>query len=107
METSYYHWLGGEVFGCIMWLWFFHRCKNDLPVLLGLRHPWEHAHDPFDISGEVEDDDQYDFSTNEPLLMDMEEIDEDDEDDDEDDDDEEGDDEEEGEDEDDDDDDDE
>lgn len=37
----------GEIFGVICWLWVFHRARHDLPVLLGYRHPWEHAEDPF------------------------------------------------------------
>jgi hypothetical protein len=38
----------GEAFGVVCWLWVFHRARNDLPVLLGFRHPWEHADDgPF------------------------------------------------------------
>jgi len=88
MEESHYHKLGGEVFGCIMWLWVFHRFRNDGPVLLGLQHPWEHGHDAFDISAEVEDDDQYDFANGPVLIMDEEEPDEDDDEDDDDDDDE-------------------
>jgi hypothetical protein len=37
----------GEAFGVVCWLWVFHRARHDLPVLLGFRHPWEHADDPF------------------------------------------------------------
>jgi hypothetical protein len=37
----------GEAFGVVCWLWVFHRARSDLPVFLGLRHPWEHAEDPF------------------------------------------------------------
>jgi len=36
-----------EVFGVIAWLWIFSRAREDLPWLLGFRHPWEHAEDPF------------------------------------------------------------
>ena len=93
MEVSKNHTLGGEIAGCIMWLWIFHRARNDMPVLLGLRHPWEHGHDSFDISEEIEDDDQYDFANGPMLIMNEEEPDED-EDDDEDDEDDEDDDEE-------------
>jgi hypothetical protein len=32
-----------------MWLWIFHRARQDGPVVLGWRHPWEHAHDPWAI----------------------------------------------------------
>jgi hypothetical protein len=28
-------------------MWIFHRARNDLPVVLGWRHPWEHAEDPW------------------------------------------------------------
>ena len=36
----------GEVFGVVCWLWIFYRARQDLPVLLGWRHPWEHgSHD--------------------------------------------------------------
>jgi hypothetical protein len=37
----------GEAFGTVCWLWIFHRARHDLPVVLGFRHPWEHAEDPF------------------------------------------------------------
>jgi len=73
-----------------MWLWIFHRFRHDGAVLLGLKHPWEHGHDPWDISGEAEDDDQYDFESKKPDDPFDEDVDdEDDEDEDEDEDDEE------------------
>ena len=35
--------------GFLTWLWVFYRAKHDLPVVLGWRHPWEHAADPWAI----------------------------------------------------------
>jgi hypothetical protein len=52
MEVSDVHTKLGEAFGFICWLWVFHRARNDLPVVLGWRHPWEHAHDPWADSDE-------------------------------------------------------
>lgn len=45
MQTSETHRTYGEIFGVFAWLWIFHRARNDLPVVLGWRHPWEHEHD--------------------------------------------------------------
>lgn len=51
MTVSEDHRLWGEAFGVVCWLWVFHRARHDLPVVLGFRHPWEHAPmDPFDPS---------------------------------------------------------
>jgi hypothetical protein len=36
-----------EVFGVICWLWVFSRARQDLPWILGFRHPWDHVEDPF------------------------------------------------------------
>ncbi|CAB9530518.1 expressed unknown protein [Seminavis robusta] len=36
-----------EVFGVICWLWVFSRAREDLPWILGFRHPWDHVEDPF------------------------------------------------------------
>jgi hypothetical protein len=47
MHVSEGHTMWGEVFGVVAWLWVFHRARHDLPVLMGFRHPWEHAEDPF------------------------------------------------------------
>jgi hypothetical protein len=47
LTISENHTRAGEVFGVICWLWIFHRARHDLPVVLGFRHPWEHAEDPF------------------------------------------------------------
>ena len=43
MTVSENHRIAAEVFGTVCWLWVFHRARNDLPVVLGWRHPWEHA----------------------------------------------------------------
>ncbi|KAH7331679.1 hypothetical protein KP509_20G046200 [Ceratopteris richardii] len=32
----------GQIMGAIMWFWVFYRAKQDGPVLLGWRHPWDH-----------------------------------------------------------------
>jgi hypothetical protein len=47
MEVSKQHTWWGEAFGTLAWLWIFHRARNDLPVVLGWRHPWDHAEDPW------------------------------------------------------------
>jgi hypothetical protein len=47
MHVSEIHTRLGEAFGVVCWLWVFHRARNDLPVMYGFRHPWEHAPDPF------------------------------------------------------------
>jgi len=47
MEVSDVHTKLGEAFGFVCWMWIFHRARNDLPVVLGWRHPWEHAEDPW------------------------------------------------------------
>eukprot|EP00555_Chaetoceros_dichaeta_P002013 CAMPEP_0198249700 /NCGR_PEP_ID=MMETSP1447-20131203/1133_1 /TAXON_ID=420782 /ORGANISM="Chaetoceros dichaeta, Strain CCMP1751" /LENGTH=116 /DNA_ID=CAMNT_0043934387 /DNA_START=59 /DNA_END=409 /DNA_ORIENTATION=- len=49
------HWLSvskthtrlGEAFGFVCWMWIFHRTRCDGPVVMGWRHPWEHAEDPW------------------------------------------------------------
>ena len=40
-----HHW--GEAFGVVAWLWIFSRAREDLPWILGFRHPWDHVEDPF------------------------------------------------------------
>jgi len=52
MEVSEVHTKLGEAFGFVCWLWIFHRARNDLPVVLGWRHPWEHAEDPWGAADE-------------------------------------------------------
>ncbi|EEC50226.1 predicted protein [Phaeodactylum tricornutum CCAP 1055/1] len=47
LKISKTHTMWGEAFGTVCWLWIFHRARHDLPVVLGFRHPWEHAEDPF------------------------------------------------------------
>ena len=33
----------GVTLGAIMWFWIFYRAREDGPVVLGWRHPWDHA----------------------------------------------------------------
>jgi len=47
MHVDERHRSWGEAFGIVCWVRVFHRARNDLPVLLGSRHAWEHAEDPF------------------------------------------------------------
>lgn len=54
MSVSKPHYYAGEICGFFTWLWVFYRAKHDLPVVLGLRHPWEHASDPWAIHYHVE-----------------------------------------------------
>lgn len=54
MEVSPHHTMAGEICGFFTWLWVFYRAKHDLPVVLGLRHPWEHGEDPWAIHDHVE-----------------------------------------------------
>mmetsp|Transcript_4881 Transcript_4881/g.8332 ORF Transcript_4881/g.8332 Transcript_4881/m.8332 type:complete len:148 (+) Transcript_4881:155-598(+) len=54
MEVSPHHTMAGEVCGFFTWLWVFYRAKHDLPVVLGLRHPWEHGEDPWAIHDHVD-----------------------------------------------------
>lgn len=41
--VSEWHTKGGVAVGFVMWMWIFYRAKLDLPVVLGLRHPWDHV----------------------------------------------------------------
>uniref|UniRef100_A0A060TDL7 ARAD1D44924p n=1 Tax=Blastobotrys adeninivorans TaxID=409370 RepID=A0A060TDL7_BLAAD len=34
----------GKLLGGAMWFWIFYRVREEGPVLLGWRHPWEHGH---------------------------------------------------------------
>mmetsp|Transcript_20270 Transcript_20270/g.31906 ORF Transcript_20270/g.31906 Transcript_20270/m.31906 type:complete len:150 (-) Transcript_20270:184-633(-) len=54
MEVSRPHAIAGEVCGFFAWIWIFYRAKEDLPVVLGMRHPWEHAEDPWQVHDHVE-----------------------------------------------------
>ncbi|KAL3794496.1 hypothetical protein HJC23_013969 [Cyclotella cryptica] len=54
LEVSRSHTIAGEVCGFFTWLWVFYRAKHDLPVVLGLRHPWEHGEDPWAVHDHVE-----------------------------------------------------
>jgi len=47
MEVSKVHTRLGEAFGFVCWMWIFHRARTDGAVVLGWRHPWEHAEDPW------------------------------------------------------------
>jgi hypothetical protein len=47
MKVSEQHTWWGDAFGTVCWVWVFHRARLDGPVVLGWRHPWEHAPDPF------------------------------------------------------------
>ena len=53
MSVSEPHRIAGEIAGFLTWIWVFHRAKNDLPVVLGMRHPWEHGEDPWAIHHHV------------------------------------------------------
>lgn len=57
MEVSDVHTKLGEAFGFVCWMWIFHRARNDLPVVLGWRHPWEHAEDPWAAVSEASHED--------------------------------------------------
>jgi len=54
MHVSDVHAKAGEFFGFICWIWIFHRARHDLPVVLGYRHPWEHAEDPWAVHENVD-----------------------------------------------------
>jgi hypothetical protein len=56
MTVSKEHTMWGEAFGTVCWVWIFHRARLDGPVVLGWRHPWEHAPDPFNPHGHGHDD---------------------------------------------------
>jgi hypothetical protein len=56
MEVSDVHTKLGEAFGFVCWMWIFHRARNDLDVVLGWRHPWEHAEDPWASVAHQDDD---------------------------------------------------
>ena len=53
MDVSKQHTWWAEAFGTVMWLWVFHRARHDLPVVLGWRHPWDHAPDPWAVDVHV------------------------------------------------------
>jgi len=48
MDVSKVHTNLGEAFGFVCWIWIFHRARLDGGVVLGWRHPWEHAPDPWE-----------------------------------------------------------
>ncbi|GAB5592159.1 hypothetical protein VKS41_002556 [Umbelopsis sp. WA50703] len=40
-----WHRYGAKALGASMWFWMMYRAKQDMPVLLGWRHPWDgHGH---------------------------------------------------------------
>jgi hypothetical protein len=45
LQVNETHTNWGEFFGVVLWLWVFYRARQDLPVVLGYRHPWEHGDD--------------------------------------------------------------
>ena len=59
MHESAIHKNMGELFGFVCWFWIFYRCKEDGAVVLGLRHPWEHAHH------DEHEDEHHDFESDE------------------------------------------
>lgn len=93
MKVSEQHTLWGEAFGTFCWVWIFHRARLDGPVVLGWRHPWEHAPDPFNPHGHGDHadagaglalEDSWDSFTAKAMIQ--KEVDDDDEEEDEDDD---------------------
>jgi hypothetical protein len=92
MKVSEQHTWWGEVFGTVCWVWIFHRARLDGPVVLGWRHPWEHAPDPFAPHGHAEHhaesesglEDKWDSFTSKAMIQrEVDDDDDDDEDDDE------------------------
>merc|ERR1711957_1009647 len=53
MEVCETRTMVGEVAGFLTWIWIFYRAKEDLGVVLGWRHPWEHAPDPWAIHDDL------------------------------------------------------
>ncbi|ETS64079.1 hypothetical protein PaG_01313 [Moesziomyces aphidis] len=50
---AFKHRWGAKLLGATMWFWIFYRAKQDGPVLLGLKHPWDghdHHHGDHDDS---------------------------------------------------------
>ncbi|KAI8391722.1 uncharacterized protein BYT42DRAFT_490093 [Radiomyces spectabilis] len=41
--AGFWHRFTGKALGATMWFWMMYRAKQDGPVILGLRHPWEHG----------------------------------------------------------------
>eukprot|EP00545_Synedropsis_sp_CCMP1620_P014528 CAMPEP_0119006524 /NCGR_PEP_ID=MMETSP1176-20130426/2338_1 /TAXON_ID=265551 /ORGANISM="Synedropsis recta cf, Strain CCMP1620" /LENGTH=139 /DNA_ID=CAMNT_0006958441 /DNA_START=98 /DNA_END=517 /DNA_ORIENTATION=+ len=94
LQLSPIHKAWGEAFGCVCWLWIFHRARQDGAVVLGYRHPWDHAEDPLLHAAEapLHPDDESDLETEWDVFLSKAirpgEDDDDDDDDDEDDEDE-------------------
>ncbi|CAM8945606.1 unnamed protein product [Rhodiola kirilowii] len=44
-QPKRWHTITGKGMCAMMWFWIFYRAKQDGPVVLGWRHPWEgHGH---------------------------------------------------------------
>ncbi|CAO1637995.1 unnamed protein product [Parajaminaea phylloscopi] len=56
-QPAFKHRWGAKLLGATMWFWIFYRMKQDGPVLLGLRHPWDGHHG--DHHGEGHGDDHH------------------------------------------------
>jgi hypothetical protein len=92
MKVSEKHTMWGEAFATAAWLWIFHRARLDGPVVLGWRHPWDHAEDPFAPHAHHDDhaepgplmEDKWDSFTSKAMIQ--KEVDDDEDDDDDDDD---------------------
>ncbi|KAI8868489.1 hypothetical protein GQ42DRAFT_164094 [Ramicandelaber brevisporus] len=41
-RVAFQHRFWSKLLGATMWLWIMYRAKEDGPVLLGWRHPWDH-----------------------------------------------------------------
>ncbi|KAH8550676.1 hypothetical protein BGW37DRAFT_427447 [Umbelopsis sp. PMI_123] len=39
-----WHRYTAKALGASMWFWMMYRAKQDMPVLLGWRHPWDGHH---------------------------------------------------------------
>ena len=44
-QPKRWHTITGKGLCAVMWFWVFYRAKQDGPVVLGWRHPWEGHHD--------------------------------------------------------------
>lgn len=41
-HPPFFHRFWGKALGATMWFWIMYRAKQDGPVLLGWKKPWEH-----------------------------------------------------------------
>ncbi|CAN6655052.1 hypothetical protein TRVA0_027S01794 [Trichomonascus vanleenenianus] len=44
-KMSFGHKWISKALGGAMWFWIFWRVREEGPVMLGWRHPWDHGHD--------------------------------------------------------------